>query len=140
MYSYFFVTHGDLGEMLVQTASMILDSDLNDRVKIFSVDYSMLPDMNAIQKSVEVAIEQETKRNHNIILFTDIFGGSPSNLAFTFSKKKNVDVIAGVNLPMVLSAFERKDRKEPFEKIVSAILKSGKGNIVSAKQLMKKDA
>lgn len=140
MYSYFFVTHGNLGEMLVKTAHMILDTDIDDRIRIFSVDYSMLLDMNAIQKSVEMAIEQESKRNHNIILFTDIFGGSPSNLAFTFSKKENVDVIAGVNLPMVLSAFERKDRKEPFDKIVSAILKSGKGNIVSAKQLMKKEA
>ena len=139
MYSYFFVTHGDLGEMLVTTANMILKDDIEDRIKIFSVDYSMLPDMQQIQKNVELAIEQESKKERHIILFTDIFGGSPSNLAFTFSKKENVDVIAGVNLPMVLSAFERKDRKEDFSKTITAIIKSGKGNIVSAKQLMEKD-
>ncbi|MCK5808401.1 hypothetical protein KAH37_05415 [bacterium] len=139
MYSCFFVTHGELGEMLVSTANMILKEDADDRVKIFSVDYSMLPDMQKIQKNVEIAIDLEIKKSRKVILFTDIFGGSPSNLAFTFSKRANVDVLAGVNLPMVLSAFERRDRDEPFEKTISAILKSGKGNIVSAKQLMEKD-
>ena len=87
MYSCFFVTHGELGEMLVSTANMILKEDADDRVKIFSVDYSMLPDMQKIQKNVEIAIDLEIKKSRKVILFTDIFGGSPSNLAFTFSKR-----------------------------------------------------
>ncbi len=136
MYSYFFVTHGSFGKTLVETASMILQKEFSERIRIFSVSYDMQQEMDAIQKQISKEMDIFLKKNHTVILFTDIFGGTPSNMAFTFSKKKSVDVIAGVNLPMVLSALERMNKDEPFEKVVEDILKSGNGNIVSAKKLM----
>lgn len=136
MYSFVFVTHGKLGETLVKTAEFIMNADFSDRIDAFSIDYSMISDMNKIQEAIQKASERSAEKKHKVIIFVDIFGGSPSNVAFTLSKRDNVDIISGVNLPMVIYAFEHMDKDISISDLVEGIVQSGADNIISAKKLI----
>lgn len=136
MYSFMFVTHGKLGETLVQTAEFIMHRDFSERTAVFSIDYTMLSDMNNIQETIQKKAEKFMADGSKVLIFVDIFGGSPSNVAFTLSKMKDVDIISGVNLPMVIFAFEHIDTDIELSELVTGITQSGGDNIISAKRLL----
>jgi PTS system mannose-specific IIA component len=58
-------------------------------------------DMEARRRDIAEAI-QTVDRGKGVILLTDLFGGTPSNLAISLMKSKDIEVIAGVNLPMLI--------------------------------------
>ncbi|MFO7735406.1 MAG: hypothetical protein R6W70_04225, partial [bacterium] len=126
----------NLGEALVRTAEFIINEDLSNRYEVFSIDYSMIKNMDTVRSSLEEAVDNFVKKNYKVIVFVDIFGGSPSNVAFTLSKQENVDIISGVNLPMVLYAFDKVDSSIDLMDMVQGAVESAKNNINSAKKLL----
>ncbi len=136
MYSFVFVTHGKLGEALIHTAEFIMKQDMTERAKVFSVDYSMLSDMNKLQEEISLTVDAMLAKNHKVVVFVDLFGGSPSNLAFTLAKKENVDIISGANLPMVIQTFEKMDSDQDITEFISSVVQCGSESIVSAKKLL----
>jgi len=77
------VTHGQLATELVNAAEMIV-GDLNDA-----------------REDIAQAIER-VRAEEGVLLLTDMFGGTPSNLGMTFLEKDRLEVITGVNLPMLI--------------------------------------
>lgn len=140
MYSFVFITHGDLGKALFEIASEIMDVDLKERAEFFTIDFSMVAELNGMQENLEKAVNSFVEKGSRVVIFVDIFGGSPSNIAFSFAKKDGVDVVSGVNLPMVMYALEHRDSGEDIEKMVDGIIRSGSQNITSARNLIKKRA
>jgi len=138
MYSFVFVSHGDLGESLVRTAASIMKEDFTGRYEIFSIDYSMLAEMDHIKDLLEKAVARFTRGGYRVVIFVDIFGGSPSNVSFALVKREDIDVIAGANLPMVVYAFEHRNDEVPLAQMVEGILQAGRENLVSAKKLLEK--
>lgn len=136
MYAFVFITHDNLGKALVRTAEFIINEDLSNRYEIFSIDYSMIKNMDTVRLNLEKAVDNFVNKNYKVIVFVDIFGGSPSNIAFTMSKQKNVDIISGVNLPMVLYAFDKVDSSIDLMDMVQGAVESAKNNINSAKKLL----
>ena len=139
MFSFIFVTHGDLGASLVRTAEFIMNERFDDRCETFSLDYSMLADMDRIKGLLERSVDRIVANGHRAIVFVDIFGGSPSNVAFTFAKRDDVDIISGVNLPMAIYAFEHRNATMPIAELTAGILQSGDESIISAKKLLEKE-
>ncbi len=66
---------------------------------------------------------------------TDLFGGSPSNIAFSFLNREKVEVITGVNLPMILT-FWNKRKDMGLMELAKTLQLSGRRNIVVARNLM----
>ena len=138
MYSFVFITHGDLGSTLLNTASRIMDVDVADRTAFFSIDFSMVTELDGMKANLEKTIDTFLEKGEKVIILVDLFGGSPSNIALSLAKKDDVDVVSGVNLSMVMYSLEHRDDEADLETMVDGIIRSARQNITGAKQLLKK--
>src|SRR5258705_3021596 len=91
------VTHGQLANELVNAAEMIV----GDLPQFTAVSIGWHDDVSDARQEIEQAIER-VKGDGGVLLLTDMFGGTPSNVGMTFLEKDSIEVITGVNLPMVL--------------------------------------
>jgi PTS system mannose-specific IIA component len=91
------VTHGQLAIELLNAAEMIV----GDLPRFTAVSIGWHEDVNDARADIEQAIER-VRADKGVLLLTDMFGGTPSNLGMTFLEKDRVEVITGVNLPMLI--------------------------------------
>jgi PTS system mannose-specific IIA component len=91
------VTHGRLAEEMIAALEHVVGPQRNIRAVCIG------PDDDMEQRRVDI-LDSVTKADNGsgVILLTDMFGGTPSNLAISIMDKANVEVIAGVNLPMLI--------------------------------------
>ena len=91
------VTHGQLAQAFVEALEHVVGPRENIRaICIYPQDNIDLHRENILKAAEEV------DRGQGVILLTDLFGGTPSNLAISALGVKPVDVIAGINLPMLV--------------------------------------
>ncbi len=90
------VTHGRLAEEFVAATEHVVGHQANTRAVCIGAD----DDMELRRKDILSAIG-EVDDGHGVILLTDMFGGTPSNLAISVMDTAKVEVIAGMNLPML---------------------------------------
>lgn len=138
MYSFVFITHGELGSTLLDIASRIMDIDVKERTAFFSIEFSMVTELDSMKTNLENTIDSFIKQGHKVLILVDIFGGSPSNIALSLAKKDDVDVISGVNLSMVMYSLEHRDDDTDIRTMVEGIIRSARQNITGAKQLLEK--
>jgi len=138
MYSYIFITHGNLGGEILETAQTIMEEDLTEHCSVFSLDFSMAKKLDEIKAEIKECLNDYLKKKRKVIIFVDLFGGSPSNVAYTIAKNKDVDVVSGLNLPMVMYSIEHMDSSKELDEMVDGIMRSGTHNITSAKKLLNK--
>ena len=91
------VTHGQLAIELVNAAEMIV----GDLPQFTAVSIGWHDDVNDAREEIVQAIER-VRGEEGVLLLTDMFGGTPSNLGMTFLEKDRIEVITGVNLPMLI--------------------------------------
>ncbi len=91
------VTHGQLATELVNAAEMIV----GDLPQFTAVSIGWHDEVNDAREDIAQAIER-VRSDSGVLVLTDMFGGTPSNLAITFLEKDRVEVITGVNLPMLI--------------------------------------
>jgi len=91
------VTHGRLAEELIAALEHVVGPQVNIAAVCIGPDDDMEQRRTQILDRVAAAEE-----GNGVILLTDMFGGTPSNLAISIMDKANVEVIAGVNLPMLI--------------------------------------
>jgi mannose PTS system EIIA component len=91
------ITHGQLATELVNSAEMIV----GDLPHFTAVSIGWHDDVNDAREDISQAIER-VRGDGGVLLLTDMFGGTPSNLGMTFLEKDRVEVITGVNLPMLI--------------------------------------
>ena len=99
------VAHGGLAQEVLKTAEFIVGSV--DGCLTVSIDSERTPD--ALRQGVEDAIKQ-ADRGSGVLVLTDMFGGTPSNIALSFLEENRVEVLSGVNLPMLLKAIQVRDK------------------------------
>lgn len=91
------VTHGQLATELVNAAETIV----GDLPQFAAVSIGWHQDTQDAREEIAQAIAR-VDQGQGVFLLTDMFGGTPSNLAMTFLSQNNVEVITGVNLPMLI--------------------------------------
>ena len=91
------ITHGQLATELVNSAEMIV----GDLPHFTAVSIGWHDDVNDAREDIAQAIER-VRGDGGVLLLTDMFGGTPSNLGMTFLERDRVEVITGVNLPMLI--------------------------------------
>ena len=70
------------------------------------------------------------------LILTDMLGGSPCNASVLLTKSYNIEVLTGVNLPMILSAIFASRTVQNAKELADKVLADGKKSIVNAKQLL----
>jgi len=91
------VTHGRLAVEFITAMEHVVGPQ--DAIAGICIDAD--DDMEVRRKDIADAI-QACDQGNGVIILTDLFGGTPSNLAISLMKSENVEVIAGVNLPMLI--------------------------------------
>jgi len=97
MFGIIIVTHGNLGKELLNTAEAIVGKMDN----IVAVSFLSPQNPETSKKIIQDAIKLVDK-GKGIILLTDLFGGTPSNIAISFLNHQDIEVVSGVNLPMTI--------------------------------------
>ena len=99
------VTHGHLANEFVAATEHVVGPQEDIRAVCIGPD----DDMEVRRQEIVEAIA-DTNSGSGVVLLTDMFGGTPSNLAISLLDKDNVEVIAGINLPMLIKlASVRRD-------------------------------
>lgn len=101
------VTHGQLAIELVNAAEMIV----GDLPQFTPVSIGWHDDVNDAQEDIAQAIER-VRGEEGVLVLTDMFGGTPSNLGMTFLEANRVEVITGVNLPMLIKLASLRTSKD----------------------------
>ncbi|OSQ50351.1 PTS sugar transporter subunit IIA [Thalassospira alkalitolerans] len=91
------VTHGDLAKEFVSALQHVVGEQENIAAVCIGPDDDMEQRRADILASVEAVDDGK-----GVVLLTDMFGGTPSNLAISIMEQANVEVIAGVNLPLLI--------------------------------------
>jgi mannose PTS system EIIA component len=94
-------THAQLAEELAAAAALIIGP--SDRVRTVAVRQG--GGVEEIRADIAAAIEGVNQDDDGVIIMTDMFGGTPSNISVSFLDPERVEVITGINLPMVLKFF-----------------------------------
>jgi len=126
------VTHGELGNTLIATTRFIFGAPPEGVVGV-SVDLEADPDK--LRKSIEDGIKSVDQKD-GILLLTDMFGGTPSNLAYSFLEEGHVEVLAGVNLPILIKAVESR-ADMPVADLAASLEKFGRQSITLASGVLK---
>jgi PTS system mannose-specific IIA component len=124
------VTHGHLGRELVAAAEMIV----GEISHIKSVSIGWHDDVNDAQKDIEKH-NTEVDSGSGVLLLTDMFGGTPSNIALSFHNPGVVDVVTGVNLPMIIKIANQKEG-ETLESLARIVRDQGRSSIAMASDFL----
>lgn len=109
------VTHGRLAVELIAATEHVVGAQHDVRTVCIGPDDDMEQRRNEIRAAID-----EVDNGGGVILLTDMFGGTPSNLAISFMEKANVEVIAGVNLPMLIKLASVRENETLAEAVASA--------------------
>jgi PTS system mannose-specific IIA component len=118
------VTHCSLGKALVEAAKFISGNLKN--VKAISVQGEKIENLRTI---IAKAIE-DVDKGEGVLILTDMFGGTPSNLSLSFLEPGKIEIISGVNLPMFLSALNKQEND--LKTLATFVKKKALSSIVKA--------
>ena len=127
------VTHGNLGSELVSAASLIKGEIEN----VISVSIDATKNVEELKRNIAGAIKK-AERGSGTLILTDLFGGTPSNLSLSFLNEGKVEVLTGVNLPMLLKVSELQKKAENLVEFAKTVRDYGKKNIYLAGEILEK--
>lgn len=133
------VSHGQVANELLAAAETVV----GDLSHITAVSIGWHDDVEAAKAEIERAIKQVDQGN-GVLVMTDMFGGTPTNISAMFLKQNEVEIVTGVNLPMVIKLASH-NQDTTLEEIARAVEEQGKSSIYRTSALLepqklKKDA
>jgi PTS system mannose-specific IIA component len=126
------VTHSRLGEALIEAAEFIIGGRSKALVSV-SIDINKSAEK--LRKNIHEGIKKVDK-NDGVLILTDMFGGTPSNLSYSFLEEGRIEVLSGVNLPVLIQAVNTREKLE-LSKLATSIEKFGKKSISLASGILK---
>ncbi len=124
------VTHAGLASALRASAEMIVGALAN----CSSVEVA--PDERADDIMSRVVAAVQAVSTDGAVIMTDLFGGTPSNMAMSFLKEGRVEVLTGVNLPMIIE-FSSKRERLPLAELANELQRCGRESIIVAGEFLK---
>lgn len=124
------VTHIDLGREFLKAAEFIVGHiEASGSVPITETTNS-----DEIRDRIEKRIE-ELDTGDGVLILTDMFGGTPSNLSLSFLQKDRVEVLTGVNLPMIIFIHQNRSGMN-LQELAEKAQNAGKAGISLAGKLL----
>ena len=124
------ISHCDLGKEFIKAAEFIVGG----LEAVDSISITQTTDSKEILKAISGKIKALDK-GQGVLVLTDMFGGTPSNLSLSFLKEEKVEVLTGVNLPMVVAVAQDRDRLT-LEALGEKAQRAGKRSIALAGKLL----
>ena len=114
------VTHGNLANELLNAARQI-EADI---AGIEAVPLEWSETVDASREKIAEALRR-VGSDRDVIIFTDMFGGTPSNISLSFLEKGHVEIVTGVNLPMVVKFAMVKRESQDLHTVARMITEKG---------------
>lgn len=134
MISIVIVTHGKFGTELLNSAELIVGKQEN----VSTLNLNHGDNISELQENVSREIV-ELNKEYEVLVFTDLFGGSPTNSAAINMGTLKFKCITGINLPMLLEALvSRLDENLDINEIVKKCLKAGVDGIKNLEEMFLK--
>lgn len=127
------VTHCHLAEELIAAAQLVVGEDLK---QFQSVSIDPREGSEEIREKIISAI-RKVDEGQGVLILTDMYGGTPSNISLSFLEEKKIEVITGVNLPMLLKLATYQNDLN-LEALAVFITDYGQRNINLASEVLKK--
>ena len=125
------VTHGNLARELVQAARRIVGEVRELQALAIDWDDEVAAAGSAIQEAVK-----EIDQGHGVLILTDMFGGTPTNISLSFLREGKVEIITGVNLPMLIKFCNLRERDD-LRAVADRIKEQGQKSIYIAGDVFK---
>ena len=125
------VTHGRLAHELLNAAQTI-EGDM-ENVEAVALDWNDTVD--EAREKIRVALERIAD-GHGVIIFTDMFGGTPSNISLSFLEQDKIEIVTGVNLPMVVKFGSLREGERSLAELAQLIREKGAKAIRVASDLL----
>ena len=119
------ITHNNLGEVLLDTALVNLGRE-NPGAQTIQVSFDADPDALLAQSR---HIVKKINKGDGVLVLTDLYGSTPSNIAHKLTDMDNTHVIAGINLAMVMKAINYAE--DSIDILIERTLKAGKNAILA---------
>jgi PTS system mannose-specific IIA component len=126
------VTHSRLGEALLESAEFILGSRPQGAVSV-SIDLNQ--NVDRLRERVAAGIKK-VNQDEGVLILTDMFGGTPSNISYSFLEEGRIEVLSGVNLPVLVHALDHRG-KMPIGKLAASLEAFGRKSITLASSILK---
>jgi len=125
------VAHAGLAAELINAAEMIVGKIEG------SAAVGIKPEDSVEQIRTALTAAIESVSSENIIIMTDMFGGTPSNMSLSFLKENQIEVLTGVNLPMLIK-FAGDRARMGVSELAAQIRDSGREGVTVAGDYLKK--
>ncbi len=116
------ITHDHIGTSLLSAAKKTFGT-LPMPIKIVAVNYHHNPE------DIIIKLEPLTNSNQSMLILTDMYGSTPCNIALALHKHKNIRVISGLNLPMLIKILNYSDLS--LEELTEKAIQGGKEGVVN---------
>ncbi|MGD2096262.1 MAG: PTS sugar transporter subunit IIA [Desulfobacterales bacterium] len=126
------VTHSQLGDALIEAAEFIIG---NRPEALISVSIDLTESAEVLRTRIAEGIKK-VKSEDGVLILTDMFGGTPSNLSYSFLEEGHIEVISGVNLPILIEAVNKRSKMN-LKTLAVKLEKFGKKSISLASSILK---
>ena len=125
------VTHKELAEALMAVCDLILGRQ--EGILALSLDPQAPPEASRLQIQRSLA---QVNNGAGVVILTDMLGGTPSNLTLPFLQEGKVEVVTGVNLPMLMKLAQVREQQDLGE-VALALKQSGQKGIAVASEVLR---
>ena len=127
------VTHGTFGETLLKAAEMVMGPQENCLAIGVDVNKGVDETLEGVRKAI-----QSVEQGKGVLALTDLFGGSPTTMSLSLMKSENLEVITGVNLPMLVATLQARSMN--LQALADKAMEAGQQGIKVAGAMLRKKA
>ncbi len=122
-------THGQFGKELINSVSKIMGKTEG------IIHFNILRTQSIVKakESFKKLMENKLKEG-GVLIMTDMLGGTPTNIALPFLKNDSVEIVTGLNLPMLIKAVSKKNKIKNLRELARIVEKTGGQSILSCRE------
>jgi len=125
------VTHGRLARELLDATERIVGR--TEGIAAVSIDWD--DDVAVARRQIQETIET-VDSGGGVLIFTDMFGGTPTNVSLAFLEQDKVEIITGVNLPMLIKLTSLQNASESLLGIAQQVRERGQKSVYVASEIL----
>jgi len=125
------ITHGNLAKELLEAAKIIV----GNVESTIDVSIGWDDDVQQARTKVEDAMKKVSD-GESVIILTDMFGGTPTNISLSFLTQGRVEVVTGVNLPMIIKTLHLQKEKLTLRELAHQVQENGRKSIYVATEIL----
>jgi PTS system mannose-specific IIA component len=126
------VTHPHLGEEFIRSAEMICGK----LPRVLTVSIDTRKEVEELRRGIAEALKK-VDEGDGVLILTDMFGGTPSNMSLAFLQENRVEVLTGLNLPMMIKISNCREGRS-LKELARMVKEAGQKNINLASEILQK--